>query len=399
MISDFKKFKHKVGKRKTRSQQLTNLSFKTKYKLAIIIPKQLTLHNISNDNITEKTSLLMHILTLTKHASGNKRRDALNTLKNHLSSSSLESTILTPIIKTVVPLMIDRVPSVRKALQSLLLSIFSENSIFIQPYILFIVLYIHLAMTHILPDIRDDSTKILLWLLEIQGDHVVKYTWDKFLDTFSVLFGWKNDNKTMNVETNFFKPSFSQESRYYHFKAFDIFLKKGLYCDVQKNTQLETPIIQLHQTKYLSGINHPMVLKYLGKPLKSSPYFHLSLFSQVNNVSKKNYDDISSRSELFYSYIPGLLYCLQAAWLELLPSSIDLPSPIVFQTCILIISILDHINFVLTKTEADSLFLKENLKTMHNFILRIELTLKEFKSDNESSKLRKYWIKTGLYKE
>ncbi|KAG4301482.1 hypothetical protein PCK1_002408 [Pneumocystis canis] len=170
------------------------------------------------------------------------------------------------------------------------------------------------------------------------------------------------------------------------------------YCDIQETAQVETPRIQLDQTKYLSGINHPMILKYLGKPLKSSPYFHLSLFSQMNNISKKVYDDISSRSKLFCSYIPGLLYCLQAAWFELLPSSMDLPSSIVFQTCILIISILSHINFVLT-TEVDSSSLKENLKTMHNFILRIEFTMKELKHYNESSNLRKYWIKTGLYKE
>ncbi|EMR10181.1 hypothetical protein PNEG_01455 [Pneumocystis murina B123] len=293
--------------------------------------------------------------------------------------------------------MIDEESDVRRALQSLLSSIFTEKAELIEPHVIFMILYIHSAMTHILPDVRNDSTKILIWLLEIQGEYVVKYAWEKFLNTFSVLFGWKSDENIKNTNTYLFKSTFSQESRYQHFKAFDIFLRKGL-CFDKENSHV-APKIYLNQTRYLSGINHPMVSRYLGWPLKSSPYFHLSLFSQVNNISKKVYKDVWSRSMLFYLYLPGLLSYLQGTWFELLPSSMDSLSFITIKTCIHVISILDHINLVLKKIEVDELSLKQNLKTLHGFITRIEFTMKELKNYNESVELRKYWIKTGLYKE
>ncbi|KAG4304115.1 hypothetical protein PORY_002479 [Pneumocystis oryctolagi] len=394
-IADFHKPKLKVGKPKQKPRQLTSTLFKAK---TVVIPKQSILRENLDENSAKKAAL-MHTLALTKHASGAQRKGALNMLQSQLYASPFKSTMLASIIRTIIPLITDEVPSVRAALRSLLLSVFSEKDVSIQPHILFIVLYIHSAMTHILPGIREDSTKILLWLLDIQGEYVVKYAWDKFLDTFSVLFGWKNDYKASDSKKIVFKFTFFQESRFYHFKAFDIFLKKGLYSDNQKNTGIKAPVIHLHQTKYLSGINHPMVLKYLGKPLKSSPYFHLSLFSQTNNISKKVYDDIQSRSELFCSYLPGLLYCLQATWFELLSSSIELPSPITFETCIIIISILSLINYVLENVEINDAFLDENLKTMRNFILKIEFTIQELKDSNESLELRKYWIESGLFKE
>lgn len=299
-------------------------------------------------------------------------------------------------IKAAIPLAIDEDPGVRGALRSMLSSIFAEKAELIEPHVVFIVLYIHSAMTHILPDVRDDSTRILVWLLEMKGDYVVKYAWDKFLDTFSVLFGWKSDE---NTKTCLFKPTLSQESRYQHFKAFDIFLKRGLCFDKEENSDAALKIY-LNQTKYLSGLNHPLVSKYLGLPLKSSPYFHLSLFSQVNNISKKVYKDVGSRSSLFYFYIPGLLSYLQGTWFELLPSSLDSLSFITIKTCILVISILDHINLVLKKVEqVDESSLEQNSKILLDFITRIEITMQELEDNNESVELRKYWFKTGLYKE
>ncbi|KTW29827.1 hypothetical protein T552_01031 [Pneumocystis carinii B80] len=394
-ILAFRRQKSKDHNSRHESYGLTGKELKTK---SISVPQQSILKEYLSKEAADN-ELVLRKLSLVKHPSGLQRKEALNTLKDLLRKSEFETKIWTLIIKTTIPLMIDEESGVRGALRSLLLTIFTEKEELIEPHILFMILYIHSAMTHILPDVRNDSTKILAWLLEIQGECVVKYAWEKFLNTFSVLFGWKNEENTANTAKTvlLFKPTFSQESRYQHFKAFDIFLKKGLYSNKENDHVI--PNIYINQTRYLSGINHPMVSKYLGRPLKSSPYFHLSLFSQVNNISKKVYKDVWSRLMLFYSYLPGLLSYLQGTWFELLPSSMDSLSFITIKTCILIISILDHINLVLKKVKVDDSLFEQNLKIFHDFIARIEYTMQEFKNNNESVELWKYWVKTGLHKK
>ncbi|QSL64982.1 hypothetical protein MERGE_002286 [Pneumocystis wakefieldiae] len=321
---------------------------------SIGIPRQSILAEHESREAAEK-ALILRKLGLLKHPSALQRKDALNVLRGLLRKSAFETKTWTSVIKAAIPLAIDEDPGVRGALRSMLSSIFAEKAELIEPHVVFIVLYIHSAMTHILPDVRDDSTRILVWLLEMKGDYVVKYAWDKFLDTFSVLFGWKSDE---NTKTCLFKPTLSQESRYQHFKAFDIFLKRGLCFDKEENSDAALKIY-LNQTKYLSGLNHPLVSKYLGLPLKSSPYFHLSLFSQVNNISKKGH---------------GSNYCHHHWILYLLLRS-------------------RHVE------QVDESSLEQNSKILLDFITRIEITMQELEDNNESVELRKYWFKTGLYKE
>lgn len=116
----------------------------------------------------------MRALAQTRHPSSVQRKEALNMLKNQLWRSQLEPTMLTPVVKAVVPLMTDETPAVRTALRQLLQSMFSEKEASAEPHTLFIVLYIHSGMTHVLPEVRDDTTRVLQWLLEIQGECVVR---------------------------------------------------------------------------------------------------------------------------------------------------------------------------------------------------------------------------------
>ncbi|KAG4300569.1 hypothetical protein PCK1_003173, partial [Pneumocystis canis] len=110
---DFQKSKFKIGKtKKTKFPLLTQESLKMKQ---ITLPKQ----SILIDHPTPhhaKNAFFIHTLTLTKHTSETQRKDALNILKHHFFSSSFDSTVLTPMIKTIIPLMVDPAPSVRDAL-------------------------------------------------------------------------------------------------------------------------------------------------------------------------------------------------------------------------------------------------------------------------------------------
>ena len=193
---DFTKTKLKVGKHKQAPQNQTNTVFKAK---AIVVPNQ-SLNTKTNDS---SDVVFQHTTALLSHKSGEVRKDALDKLTSFLQAHPPRmTTVLTPLMARLVPLILDDTKSVRTALLDLMDNVLSRiPQQTLSSHTDTLLLYISSAMSHISPSIRADSSKFLAWALENTNavDIIIASQLSKFMTTFGNLFGWASSNSSIQV--------------------------------------------------------------------------------------------------------------------------------------------------------------------------------------------------------
>lgn len=97
---------------------------------------------------------------------------------------------MSPLLSQAVPLICDDTKDVRDTLIELLDTIGDTDSQVLVLHCNVFVLYINMAMTHIVPRIQADSTRFLLCLLRHCGDEIVRKAWLKLVRGVLNVLGW-----------------------------------------------------------------------------------------------------------------------------------------------------------------------------------------------------------------
>ncbi|KAI5778703.1 hypothetical protein EDC01DRAFT_756486 [Geopyxis carbonaria] len=147
----FKKAKLRVGKTPKAADNFTSTSFRSK---AIVLASQ----SLRAAAPSADTQLTHHLSLLTHHASS-VRKESLQHLLAHLPPASA--------LPRLAPLVLDTSASVRTALHALLVAVARADPAGARLHVRALLLHIHSAMSHIEPDIRGDSSRLLAWALGV----------------------------------------------------------------------------------------------------------------------------------------------------------------------------------------------------------------------------------------
>lgn len=263
--ADFAKPKLKVGKSKAKPSNYTNVNFQSK---GIVVADQSIGRGEHREQVYE------HQMAMLKHHSHTTRKEALSYLYSHPAAP--EATAM--LIQRATPLIMDKSSQVRQALLKLIESI--PLSVIIV-HIKLVILHIHAGMTHISPDIRHDSTKLLLSLIKECPVEIVTHAWEKSIVCFLSLCGWNDEKRSTTIYGS--RPNLSM-----YLDVLHELLKAGLSSD-------ETAAKPI-------GF-HPHLHKHL-IPHSSSPYASLSLFSNVGSL--KSTETPQQRRDVLVRYLNTL---------------------------------------------------------------------------------------------
>ncbi|CAI4063742.1 hypothetical protein SKDZ_08G1330 [Saccharomyces kudriavzevii ZP591] len=174
---DFLRKKLKVGKPKEKASNATDTSFVSK-----------TI-SIRNQHLDQDPHDLTKRLTLLKHHNINVRKETLIKFQKSIPSI-INSRLMTPLLTQSIPLICDESQQVRQGLVDLIDEIGSRDAEILKLHCNIFVLYINMAMTHIVTQIQADSTKFLSHLLKFCSDEVVRKSWIKLLNGVYGVLGW-----------------------------------------------------------------------------------------------------------------------------------------------------------------------------------------------------------------
>lgn len=252
---DFQKAKLKVGKTAAKPDNHTDTSFTAR---SISLPNQSIAKKV-DAHLKEQVDLTHHLL-LTKHHSAATRKEVLNYIENHLPSSpSLYKQILT----LTVLLVTDQSASVRRAFISLLAACAEKQPGLLELHMRSIILFAHLAMSHIQGDIRATSTGVLGVLIDKAPQAFVKGHFVKTLKGFFSLMSWplSDDKKAVSlaVNTTLSLEKSSKKTSAAHLAFLAKFLETSLFEHTEKNSSAIdwTAIVTVHpQTaRYMLAAN------------------------------------------------------------------------------------------------------------------------------------------------
>ncbi|CAL9735940.1 pre-rRNA-processing protein Ipi1p [Monosporozyma servazzii] len=174
---DFLKKKLKVGKTAARASNLTDTSFVAK---TISVKNQHLDHN--HHDLSKRFPLL-------KHHNATVRKETLSIFIKAIPAI-IKSRLMTPLLSQAIPLICDDTKDVRDSLIELLDTIGGLDPQVLVLHCNMFVLYINMAMTHIVPRIQADSTRFLLCLLNHCGDEIVRKAWLKLMRGVMNVLGW-----------------------------------------------------------------------------------------------------------------------------------------------------------------------------------------------------------------
>ncbi|ODV96799.1 hypothetical protein PACTADRAFT_48611, partial [Pachysolen tannophilus NRRL Y-2460] len=245
--------------------------------------------------VVEDVDLTRH-LSLTKHHSATTRKEVLNYIEAHLPSNPSSYKNL---LNSIVPLIMDQNSLVRQSLVSLLISISKKQEGIMELHARSIVLFIHSAMTHIQPDIRNDSTKFLKILVDYGPNSLIKSSWIKTLKCFCQLLNWQLnvDSKkslSLSISTKSISSKSNSQSRLYHLEILSNFLNKGLFkFEIEKNLDdISNNDLKIYSIHALTNL-------YL-LPTVPEPYTHLKLFIKElpsnTNPNNSSFIDLNNTS-------------------------------------------------------------------------------------------------------
>lgn len=280
---DFLKRKLKVGKKTDKPSNHTDTSFVVR---AI---------SVKNQHLEHETDLTKR-LTLLRHHNVTVRKETLLEFQKHLPQI-IKSQLMTPLLTHSIPLICDDSKGVRDSLIDLLNEI---GQLDVQVLILhcnIFVLYINMAMTHIVPRIQADSTRFLGCLLKYCSDEIVRQAWLKLLNGVVSVLGWGmfgNNQASGALQT---KKRDSKNTKV-HLDVLTELIKYG--CSDVKPEQANA----VNETN--DNITNPHLV-----PEFPQPYEYLKLFARTlknknetqnpnaANASALNNQDLDSRQAIF----------------------------------------------------------------------------------------------------
>ncbi|CAN6467055.1 unnamed protein product [Victoria cruziana] len=180
---DFKKVRHKIGRKLPPPNNATNTQIKSK---AIVLPEQSLASNKEGLLLNSKGKSLTELLMQTKHFNRKNRTDALMGLRDlslhHLGELKLHTAV---IVETLSLLISDPDKGVREMLHSFLSTIFCGLKEEIKtPVISRMMLHIFNAMTHLHPDIRLMALRFLDLIVQHYPSSICLHI-DKVLDNYT----------------------------------------------------------------------------------------------------------------------------------------------------------------------------------------------------------------------
>lgn len=281
---DFVKPKLKVGKTAAKPENQTDTSFIAK---SISIPNQTITKKASSKEEKHEVDLTHH-LSLTKHHSDGTRKEVLIYIQQHLPSNpSLYKEILT----NIIPIIIDPSQSVREALISLLSECAKQQAGLLDLHIRSIILFIHLAMSHIKPDIRNSSTKFLQVLIDHAAESLVRSYFIKTMKAYFTLLSWTltNDKKAVSlaITTSSSIGGASKKARIHHLSILRSFLNASLFPISNDESKLDYSDVTMI---------HPESYKYL-LPSNPQPFASLKLFVQEVPKQKRSHSQLDSSGD------------------------------------------------------------------------------------------------------
>lgn len=175
-LKDFQKKKLKVGKEKPKASNVTDTSFVSK---TISIRNQ----HLGHDND------LLKRLPLLKHHNITVRKETLQAF-HKMIPVIISTRIMTPLLAQSIPLICDDSRQIRNALIELINEIGLYDVQVLRLHCKVFLLYINMAMTHIISSIQTDSTKFLVCLLKHCGEEICRQSFVKLLAGILSILGW-----------------------------------------------------------------------------------------------------------------------------------------------------------------------------------------------------------------
>lgn len=297
---DFVKQKLKVGKTAAKPDNHTDTSFKAKR--IHIATQSITTRSsaTSASNITGSNHLdrnietgspvsssnneaeINRLLPLVKHHSANTRKEVLLQLIPLLSSNP---TPYKAIMTSLIPMMLDQALDVRKTLVQVFQAVATKQKGILDLHMRSYILFVHSAMTHIMPEIRSTSTLFLEVAVDnapisLSRSHFIKTT-----QLFFSLMSWNlnsNSKGSLAVSTSSAIGGVTKKARSVHIRILTKFLSVSLLP--QASTLNNTSETQFYAI-------HPQTKKYT-MPITTQPYSALRLF--VKDAKKSNDSNLES---------------------------------------------------------------------------------------------------------
>eukprot|EP00250_Pteridium_aquilinum_P008212 c17769_g1_i1 orf=90-2927(+) len=151
---DFKRVKHKVGRKLAPASNVTKMEVKSK---SIVLPGQSVAQDKEGLSINSRRQTLKELLAQTTHHNDNVRKEALLGIKDLLARHPKELSLhAVTLVEKLCPRITDKNKSVRQALLDLLrTTVFAGlPEVLMRPLIPIVMAYIFSAMTNLAVDIR-----------------------------------------------------------------------------------------------------------------------------------------------------------------------------------------------------------------------------------------------------
>lgn len=261
---DFVKKKLKVGKTAAKPDNHTDTSFSAR---TISLPHQGSLTRNAaavGVGVRSEAELLRH-LSLAKHHAAATRREVLLYVEQHLPTDN--PSLFKQIITAVTPLVADPSQSVRAQLALLLAACAHAAPGLLELHMRSLVLFVHAAMTHIQPEIRNWSSKFLGILVAHAGEALARMHFIKTLRLFFTVLAWPlvDDKRLVSLAvTSSAAAGPLKSARIGHLSVLRQFLAAALS---------EPPAEALEDVATI----HPLTQRYL-LPSRSRPFVSLKLF-------------------------------------------------------------------------------------------------------------------------
>lgn len=284
---DFLKKKLKVGKKTDKPSNHTDTSF---------VAKSISL---KNQHLEHETDLSKR-LTLLRHHNATVRKETLQDYQKHLPDI-IKTQLMTPLLTHAIPLICDDNLSVRDSLIELLEEVGKLDVHVLILHCNIFVLYINMAMTHIVPRIQMDSTRFLACLLRYCSEEVVRQAWLKLLNGLIGVLGWGifgNNQASGALQTK------KRDSKYtrVHLDVLTELIKDGcsdpkLLSQEGENTEEVDDVNESYKPFMLADYPQPYeYLKLFARTLKKTKSTQTDILS--GNVSMNN-QDLDSRRTIF----------------------------------------------------------------------------------------------------
>lgn len=280
-VKDFQKKKLKVGKIKPKASNVTDTSFVSK-----------TL-SIRNQHLENDATDLNKKISLLKHHNLSVRKETLQSFQKMIPQI-IKSRIMTPLLVQSIPLICDDSKSTRSGLIDLIDEIGKNDVQVLKLHCKMFVLYINMAMTHIVPSIQNDSTKFLGCLLKYCGEDICRQSFVKLLSGTLNILGWGKKGKNQSASTaQTAKRDSKQIAR--HLDTLHQLIQIGCFEEPKddKSTVSRTP-------------NQFLI------PDFPQPYENLKLFTRAlkNKTSGENSSSISSLTDSIAAQDIGTRQCI-----------------------------------------------------------------------------------------